>query len=230
MQPGCPRWLCKHIGELGMPSKCPGWLLCTNLDKYECFYFIPQLLLGTGRAARAKEARHSSCFPVLFLAGVGLQLGHPLTGPALCSAAALFRKLEELEAKLVEEETAMRVQQLIDAKVAEVLGSDVVQQTLQQRLEDERRRMEGQVRQEVLMGSHISGAPWLSGSDSGWDGCVGGAEFVHAVAWNGWAHVCCWPCFCPCKRSVHLTYCRSLAAHRQRLMHGCSTQSAGLSG
>lgn len=37
------------------------------------------------------------------------------------------------------------MQQLIDAKVAEVMGSDLVQQTLQQRLENERRRMEGQV-------------------------------------------------------------------------------------
>ena len=32
------------------------------------------------------------------------------------------------------------------AQVAEVMGSDVVQQTLQQRLEDERKRMEDQAR------------------------------------------------------------------------------------
>lgn len=59
------------------------------------------------------------------------------------------RRLADVEARLVEEETALRVQQLVDAKVSEVMGSDVVQQTLQRRLEEERKQMEEQVGGEV---------------------------------------------------------------------------------
>ena len=50
------------------------------------------------------------------------------------------------EAKLVEEETEARVAQLVEAKVAEVLGSSVVQASLKARLEAERKALEGQVR------------------------------------------------------------------------------------
>ncbi len=77
----------------------------------------------------------------------------------LCLAAPRLpcRRLDELEARLVEEETALRVQQLVEAKVGEVLGSDVVQQTLQQRLEDERRKMEEQARAQA---AHGVGVAW----------------------------------------------------------------------
>lgn len=53
--------------------------------------------------------------------------------------------MQDLESKLIQEEADLRIQQLIDAKVAEVMNSDVVQHTLQQRLEDERKSMEQQV-------------------------------------------------------------------------------------
>jgi hypothetical protein len=55
------------------------------------------------------------------------------------------RRKAELEDKLVEEETATRVKALIEQRVAEVMSSDAVQQTLQARLETERRALEEQV-------------------------------------------------------------------------------------
>lgn len=57
------------------------------------------------------------------------------------------RKLAELEAQLIEEETAARITEAIEARVAEALASEAVQQSLQQRLEEERRNLEQQVGQ-----------------------------------------------------------------------------------
>ena len=53
--------------------------------------------------------------------------------------------MAELEAKLIEEETALRVRQAIEKRVQEVMASDVVQQQLQQHLHTERQRLEKQV-------------------------------------------------------------------------------------
>lgn len=53
--------------------------------------------------------------------------------------------MAELEAKLIEEETALRVKQAIEKRVQEVMASDVVQQQLQQHLHTERQRLEKQV-------------------------------------------------------------------------------------
>ena len=53
--------------------------------------------------------------------------------------------MAELEAKLIEEETALRVKQAIEKRVQEVMASDVVQQQLQQHLHTERQRLETQV-------------------------------------------------------------------------------------
>ena len=55
------------------------------------------------------------------------------------------RRLEELERQLVEEETALRIEQYVEAKVAEALSSSVVQATLQQRVDEERARLESSV-------------------------------------------------------------------------------------
>lgn len=60
--------------------------------------------------------------------------------------AAPHRKLAELEAKLIEEETAARIAAAVEAKVAEALASEAVQQSLQRRLEGERAQLEQQVR------------------------------------------------------------------------------------
>lgn len=62
------------------------------------------------------------------------------------------RKLAELEAQLVEEETAARISEAVEAWVAEALASEAVQQSLQQRLEEERRHIEAAVRCTVLRG------------------------------------------------------------------------------
>ena len=53
--------------------------------------------------------------------------------------------MAELERKLIEEETALRVKQGIEKRVQEVMASDVVQQQLQQHLHTERQRLEKQV-------------------------------------------------------------------------------------
>lgn len=55
------------------------------------------------------------------------------------------RKLAELEAKLIEEEAAARITAAVEAKVAEALASEAVQQSLQRRLEEERAQLEQQV-------------------------------------------------------------------------------------
>ncbi len=57
----------------------------------------------------------------------------------------LDRRMAELEGKLIEEETALRVKQGIEKRVQEVMASDVVQQQLQQHLHTERQRLETQV-------------------------------------------------------------------------------------
>lgn len=59
------------------------------------------------------------------------------------------RRMAELEAKLIEEETALRVKQAIEKRVQEVMASDVVQQQLQQHLHTERQRLEKQVEEEL---------------------------------------------------------------------------------
>ena len=56
------------------------------------------------------------------------------------------RKLAELEAQLIEEESAARISEAVEARVAEALASEAVQQSLQQRLEEERRHIEAAVR------------------------------------------------------------------------------------
>ncbi|KAI7845169.1 hypothetical protein COHA_001214 [Chlorella ohadii] len=59
------------------------------------------------------------------------------------------RKLAELEAQLIEEETVARVSEAVEARVAEALASEAVQQSLQQRLEEERRHIEDAVNEEL---------------------------------------------------------------------------------
>ncbi|KAK9833156.1 hypothetical protein WJX74_008711 [Apatococcus lobatus] len=59
------------------------------------------------------------------------------------------KRMAELEAKLIEEETALRVKQAIEKRVQEVMASDVVQQQLQQHLHTERQRLEKQVEEEL---------------------------------------------------------------------------------
>lgn len=75
----------------------------------------------------------------------------------LYQRACIHRKLAELEARLVEEETAARITAAVEAKVAEALASEAVQQSLQQRLEGERAQLEQQV-----------GAGWGGGWGRGW--------------------------------------------------------------
>ena len=53
--------------------------------------------------------------------------------------------MEELEAKLVQEEIEKRVKELIEERVQEVLNSDSVQESLTARLIDERKTLEEQV-------------------------------------------------------------------------------------
>ncbi len=53
---------------------------------------------------------------------------------------------------MVEEQAALRVRQVMDARVSEVLGSDVVQQTLQRRLEEERKDIERRVEEVCVWG------------------------------------------------------------------------------
>lgn len=65
--------------------------------------------------------------------------------PGALPSSICCRKLSELEAQLVEEEVAARITEVIEARVAEALASEAVQQSLQQRLEDERRQLEEQV-------------------------------------------------------------------------------------
>lgn len=55
------------------------------------------------------------------------------------------RRLQELEAGLVEEESRKRLDRIIEERVKNVLSSDAVQKSLVQRLEQERRRIEEQV-------------------------------------------------------------------------------------
>ena len=59
------------------------------------------------------------------------------------------RKLGELEAQLIEEETAQRITALVEARVAAALSSEVVQLSLQRRLEEERQLLEDQVNAEL---------------------------------------------------------------------------------
>ena len=78
----------------------------------------------------------------------GLKRPHP-EWPSGClvlvSDSWPCRRMAELEAKLIEEETALRVRQAIEKRVQEVMASDVVQQQLQQHLHTERQRLEKQV-------------------------------------------------------------------------------------
>ena len=55
------------------------------------------------------------------------------------------RRLVELEAKLVDEETERRIKELIEDRVQEIMNSDSVQQSLHARLEEERQALEEQV-------------------------------------------------------------------------------------
>lgn len=55
------------------------------------------------------------------------------------------RKLAELEEQLIEEEVARRVKEQIEERVKAAMSSDAVQQSLQARLEAERKVLEGQV-------------------------------------------------------------------------------------
>lgn len=66
--------------------------------------------------------------------------------------------MAELEAKLIEEETALRVKQAIEKRVQEVMASDVVQQQLQQHLHTERQRLEKQVCHIHSVASRAAGA------------------------------------------------------------------------
>ncbi|KAL4852697.1 putative dolichyl pyrophosphate Man9GlcNAc2 alpha-1 [Chlorella vulgaris] len=59
------------------------------------------------------------------------------------------KKLAELEEQLIEAETTARVQAWVESKVTDALGSDVVQRSLQQRLEQERKLLEQQVHEEL---------------------------------------------------------------------------------
>lgn len=55
------------------------------------------------------------------------------------------RRQEELEARVIEEETARLVTAAVEAKVKEVMSSQAVQQSLQERLVRERKLLEEQV-------------------------------------------------------------------------------------
>ncbi len=83
---------------------------------------------------------------------------HPAVDPPSTGPTAR-RKLAELEAQLIEEETVARVSEAVEARVAEALASEAVQQSLQQRLEEERRHIEDAVCW-GLQGRR--GAVWLS--------------------------------------------------------------------
>ena len=71
------------------------------------------------------------------------------------------RELAEREAKLIEEETARRVAAAIEARVAEVMASDAVQLSLDQRLVAERKILEEQVQTRDVPGPH-RGIMWPS--------------------------------------------------------------------
>lgn len=64
------------------------------------------------------------------------------------------RRLQELEAGLVEEESRKRLDRIIEERVKNILSSDAVQKSLVQRLEQERRKIEEQVG--LLRISHLS--------------------------------------------------------------------------
>ena len=61
-----------------------------------------------------------------------------------------IRARAKLEARMIEEETAARITELIEQRVQEVMGSDAVQLSLKARLEAERKDLEEQVWQWLL--------------------------------------------------------------------------------
>lgn len=79
-------------------------------------------------------------------AACGQRLASLTVGPLPLAVAPYCRKLAELEEQLIEAETTARVQAWVESKVTDALGSDVVQRSLQQRLEQERKLLEQQVR------------------------------------------------------------------------------------
>jgi hypothetical protein len=68
-----------------------------------------------------------------------------------------IRRRAELEAALIEEEVARRVSEAVEARVRAAMGSDAVQQQLQQRLTAERTVLEEQARATRVSGSGILG-------------------------------------------------------------------------
>ena len=61
------------------------------------------------------------------------------------------RRRAELEAALIEEETAARIAARVEERVREVMSSEAVQQSLQSRLQLERNVLEEQVQQPSLL-------------------------------------------------------------------------------
>ena len=61
------------------------------------------------------------------------------------------RRQAELEARVIEEETARLVTAAVEAKVKEVMSSQAVQQSLQERLVGERKLLEEQARHLSLL-------------------------------------------------------------------------------
>lgn len=59
---------------------------------------------------------------------------------------AICRQQAELEARLIEEETERLVSEAVEGRVKEVMASQAVQQSLQERLVRERKLLEEQVR------------------------------------------------------------------------------------
>lgn len=63
----------------------------------------------------------------------------------LLSVVGLCRAQAEMEARLIEEETERMVSEKVEARVQEVMASQAVQQSLQERLVRERKLLEEQV-------------------------------------------------------------------------------------
>jgi hypothetical protein len=78
----------------------------------------------------------------------------PLSDRQLCIACRRKRAL--LEEQLIEEEVARRVKEEVEARVRAAMGSDAVQQSLQTRLEAERKELEQQVQSlQFLFGAFL---------------------------------------------------------------------------
>lgn len=61
------------------------------------------------------------------------------------TSLGLVRQLEELEKRLIEEETTRRINELVEQQVRAIMASDSVQQSLTARLTEERKALEQQV-------------------------------------------------------------------------------------